>query len=288
MNVNDIEDAEKPMFDNWAGNQGERWLAMVDGLEAMMAPIGEALLAQAVYGPGERVVDVGCGGGWSTRRIGEAVGPNGLALGLDISPALVDEARRRGQAAGLGAVSFELGDAATAMPAAAPFDRLFSRFGVMFFADPYGAFANLRAMLREGGRLDMAVWAPVQNNVWMREVVAIIDRHVGLPRMEARAPGPFALAEQDYVRDLLGKAGFTDVIFDAWEGDQHIGGKGSTPESAADFALGSMQIGELARQGGPDAVEAVRRDLVALYQGYEGPEGVALGAKAWLVSARCG
>src|SRR3546814_17768551 len=118
----------------------------------MIEPVGQALLAQAGYAPGERVVDVGCGGGWTTRQIAAAVGDSGLALGLDISPDLVAAANDRAQRAGLAQIRFAQGDAATGMPVEAPFDRLFSRFGLMFFPEHYHAFATLRTLGRASGR----------------------------------------------------------------------------------------------------------------------------------------
>ena len=100
---------------DWAGQAGMRWLAQLDRFESMIEPIGRALLAQAAYNFGETVVDVGCGGGWTTRQIATAVGNTGFVLGLDISPDLVGMARERAQRAGLANIRFEQGDAATAM-----------------------------------------------------------------------------------------------------------------------------------------------------------------------------
>jgi ubiquinone/menaquinone biosynthesis C-methylase UbiE len=152
------------VIDDWAGARGQRWLRDVDVMEAMLAPIGSAALDHAAHAAGERVLDIGCGGGWTTRQIGAAVGPTGLALGLDISAELVDEAGRR--AAAIPQVRFEAGDAAELVPAGGPFDRLFSRFGVMFFADPTAAFRHMGSQLKPGARLDLAVWANPQWNRW--------------------------------------------------------------------------------------------------------------------------
>ena len=271
---------------DWAGAAGARWLAQLDRFESMIEPIGKALLAQAAYAAGERVVDVGCGGGWTTRQIAAAISDTGFALGLDISPVLVAAAGERAARAGLSNVRFEQGDAATAMPNEAPFDRLFSRFGSMFFSDPYPAFANLRRMLRDGGRLDIAVWAPVADNPWQRSVMSVIGEHIDLPAPQPRAPGPFALGEQDYVVDLLQSAGFTDVEFDAWTGDQRIGGPGSDPESAARFVLNGMHIGDLVRPKGEEIRAAIHEGLVELFERNRDGDGVRMGAKAWLISAR--
>jgi len=217
--MNDADgNSKEPAAHDWAGEAGTRWLAQLDRFESMIEPIGEALLARAAYVAGEKVVDIGCGGGWTTRRIAERTGNTGLALGLDISPELVAAATDRAQRAGLANIRFEQGDAATAMPEEAPFDRLHSRFGTMFFPDPYAAFANLRRMLRASGRLDIAVWAPIADNPWQRNVMAAIRRHIDLPTPQPREPGPFALGEQDYVTDLLRSAGFSNISFDAWTG----------------------------------------------------------------------
>lgn len=271
---------------DWAGEAGTRWLAQLDRFESMIEPIGEALLAQAAYITGEKVVDVGCGGGWTTRQIAAAVGPSGFALGLDISSVLIAAASERAHNAGLANIRFEQGDAATAIPKEAPFDRLFSRFGSMFFPEPYPAFANLRQMLRDGGRLDIAVWAPVADNPWQRSIMAVISEHIDLPVPQPRTPGPFALDDQDYVVDLLHSADFTDVGFDAWTGDQRIGGPGSDPESAARFVLNGMHIGDLVRPKGEEIRVAIHKGLVDLFERNRDGDAVRMGAKAWLVRAR--
>jgi SAM-dependent methyltransferase len=269
--------------DDWSGDRGARWLRDVDVMEAMLRPIGEAVLAQAAYRPGERVLDVGCGGGWTTRAIGAAVGAGGLALGLDISPDLVAEAARR--AAALPQVRFLAGDAAAAAPAEAPFGRLFSRFGVMFFGDPPAAFAHLASLLAPGARLDMAVWANPKWNPWMMEMRRVVGAHVALPSPEPLVPGPFQLADPDYHQPLLEGAGFTGTERTLLELPLLLGGPGSTPEQAAAFALGAFSVGELAAEAGPDVLAAATADLEVLYRGHVVPEGVAMPASVWLLSA---
>ncbi len=271
---------------DWAGPAGARWLAQLDRFETMIEPIGKALLDQAAYSANETVVDIGCGGGWTTRQIASAVGNAGFALGLDISPDLVAAASDRAARAGLANIRFEQGDAASVMPAEAPFDRLFSRFGSMFFADPYSAFANLRRMLRKGGRLDIAVWAPIADNPWQREVMAVIKQYIELPAPEPRAPGPFALADRDYLTDLLQSASFSSIEIAAWVGDQRVGGPGSDPQSAARFVLEGMQIGDLVRASSEQVHKAIHEDLAGLFERNRDDDGVRMGAKAWLVSAR--
>ena len=271
--------------EDWAGEMGARWLASLDRFEGMIAPIGAALLARADYQPGERVLDLGCGGRATTLAIAERVGPAGAALGLDVAPMLVERARQR--AAGAGSTArFVCADAATAKLDTPPFDRLFSRFGSMFFEAPVAAFQNLKAMLKPGARIDLAVWAAPRDNLWMMEVMGVVRRHVDIPPAVPRAPGPFAFEDLVYLEEILTSAGFTGMDVTAYEGLQPVGGPGASPTAAAGFVLASMAVGRVLDEAGSAIREAARADLIALFadRHVEG-EGVMLGAKAWLVSA---
>jgi SAM-dependent methyltransferase len=277
--------AEEMPAEDWAGEMGDKWLANIDRFESMIAPVGAALIQHAAFQPGERVVDIGCGGGVTTIEIGQAVTPGGEALGLDISPQLIGEAERRARAAGSANVRFQVGDAAVAVAEGGPFDRLVSRFGSMFFTEPPAAFANLRRMLRSGGRMDLSVWAPPSENLWIGAMMAIVGRYLDLPAPEPHAPGPFALDDPDYVRPLLANAGFTGISLTLWRGDQYIGGKGANAESAVDFALNALPFGEALAERSPEMAAQARAELVALFAEHETSEGTPMPGAAWLVSA---
>lgn len=270
--------------EDWAGDMGERWLANLDRFEAMIAPIGVALLERAGYAKDERVVDIGCGGGASTRAIAAAVAPDGEALGLDVAPMLVAEAEKRSTA--IVNLRYECADAATASPAGAPFDRLHSRFGSMFFADPHAAFGNLRAMLRPGARIDLAVWGPPRANAWMMEMMGVVRTHVDVPPAEPRAPGPFAFEDLDYLHEVLEAGGFGGIEVDAYEGMQAIGGAGTSSEEALRFVLSSLGVGRILDEQSEEVRARAAQDMEAMFERHfvEG-EGVMLGCKVWLVSA---
>ena len=173
--------------EGWAGETGDNWRDNIDGFEGMIAAIGAALMAKAAFAPGERVVDIGCGGGATTIEIGRAVGAEGEAVGVDVSQGLIETARQR--AAGAGNVRFLVADAGSAKLDGAPYDRLFSRFGIMFFPDFPAAFANLRKMLRNGGRADFSAWAPASENGWIIEMQGILAKHVEWQHRTERQPG---------------------------------------------------------------------------------------------------
>ncbi|WAC22155.1 class I SAM-dependent methyltransferase [Blastomonas sp. SL216] len=270
--------------EDWAGEMGIKWLTHIDRFEGMIAPIGEALLARAGIARGERVIDLGCGGGLTSLAAAEATGPQGAVLGLDISPDLIDEARRRAEEHPN--VRFLCADAATVTLEDAPYDRLISRFGSMFFADPYAAFANLHGLIKPGGRIDLAIWAAPRDNPWMMELMGVARSHIDIPSPDPRTPGPFAFADLDYVRDILAQAGFSAPDIEAYQGEQAIGGAGALPEDAADFALASMAIGRALAEAGPDVLASARDDLLGLFtRHYRDGEGVMMKNKVWLLTA---
>lgn len=278
--------ADALKYEDWAGEMGARWLANLSGFENTIAPAGEALLAHAAYQPGERVVDIGFGGGATSLAIAQAVAPKGEVVGIDISPDLAAATTRRAAAAGIANARFICADAATVAVPEMPFDRLCSRFGSMFFSEPVPAFANLRGLLKTGGRLDLAVWGPPQQNPWMLEGMAVARRHVEMPAPVPRAPGPFAFEERDYMEETLIAAGFSNVNIVAARGELPVGGPGAMPEQAQAFVRHALAFGQALLDYPPQVQEAAAAELTSLYTKYYRPgEGVMMGYAIWLVSA---
>ncbi len=272
---------------DWAGDQGEKWNRYLQQFESMIAPIGDAALQAAALQSGERVLDIGCGGGNTTLQIAAQVGALGEAVGLDISPTLVDTAKKRARDAGVTQAHFACVDAGSATLSRAGFDVLFSRFGVMFFADPVAAFTNLRRMLATPARLAFCCWGPPPENPWVGKLSELIARHVALPPPDPTAPGPFAFADQARTRSILETAGFTQVVFTPWRGAQLLGGPGQTAETAAAFAMQALFVGDAVANQPETVRQAVLQELTALLRQHQTPQGVALDAMAWLVTARC-
>lgn len=271
--------------EDWVAEMGARWLAHIDTFEGMIAPVGSALLEKADLRPGERVVDIGCGGGTTTIAAGRLVWPDGEAIGVDISAALIARAMDRASSAGVANVRLECADASVYSGDDVRFDRLISRFGSMFFPDPYAAFANLHSLIRPGARIDLAVWAAPRDNPWMTAMIAVVRRHLDLPRPEPHAPGPFVFKDPAYLRDILESAGFDKVGFDAWRGDLPFAGPGASSADAVTFALEGMAFRDKVAALDPRARDALVRDLTDLYQGHATRKGVMMSARVWLVQA---
>jgi SAM-dependent methyltransferase len=277
---------DKPTEESlWAGPSGERWLANVDRFEATIQPIGDALIARAGFRPGEHVLDIGCGAGATSIDIARRVAPGGSVTSIDISPGLLAEAKRRAAAAGELPIRFVLGDAATIDLPVGQADWMVSRFGVMFFSDPHGAFAHLRQLLKPTGQLAIACWAPLKENAWMREVRSILAAHMELAAPVPHGSGPFAFDDPDYVRGLLGSAKFKQIEITPWKGELFVGGAGSNAEAAADFLLKALFIAQLGEDVGQDKKRLIRQQVVQRLGSFMTPAGVSMPASAWLVSA---
>lgn len=271
--------------DSWAGEMGEKWNNYVDQFEGMIAPVGEAAINHAAFQAGETVIDIGCGGGATTFDIAKRIG-EGHVTGLDLSRTLVNTANKRLAASGLANIDFLCADAATGNPGK-HYDVLFSRFGVMFFDNPYAAFKNMRTFLKDDGRASFVCWGPPSEQPWVGQLMAIAAKYVDLPPPVPNAPGPFAFGDKNYLRDILEQAAFRDVEITRWVGNQQLGGPGSTPESAARFVMDALFLGDaLADQ--PDTIkEQAYGDAVNLLENFVVDGNVALPGCAWLVRADC-
>jgi ubiquinone/menaquinone biosynthesis C-methylase UbiE len=160
----------------WNSAGGRRWVERQQSQDIVLGPILQATLERAQVRQGERVVDIGCGTGASAIALAERVGPSGHVLGVDVSAPMLARAAER--LAPGGPVKFVRADATTYRFETATFDLLFSRFGVMFFAEPARAFANLRTALKPGGRLAFACWRKFDENPWLKVPLRAALEHV--------------------------------------------------------------------------------------------------------------
>ncbi|KYF89754.1 SAM-dependent methyltransferase [Sorangium cellulosum] len=210
-----MSEADQPNRDQaalWNDAGGPIWVEMQGVLDAMLAPLGAPLLEEAFPGEGGRVLDVGCGAGATALAMARRLGPAGRCLGVDISGPLVAAARARAAAEGLSSAAFVQADAQTHRFEPGEFDAVISRFGVMFFADPAAAFANLRRAARRDARLSFVAWRSPAENPFMTEAArAAAPLLPNLPTPGPDAPGPFAFADSDRVQRILDASGWTDV-----------------------------------------------------------------------------
>ncbi|HVW47809.1 MAG TPA: class I SAM-dependent methyltransferase [Solirubrobacterales bacterium] len=193
----------------WNGAMGRTWADMARITDRLFEPLAAPLVEVAGDGA-TAALDVGCGAGFTTLAVARALGRDARTVGADISEPLLLAARERAMAAGE-PIEFILGDAGAVEFAAASFDLIVSRLGVMFFADPVAAFANLRRAATAGGRLRFVAWRGPEENPLMTLTARATADILDLPDRVANAPGPYGLADPERTRGILAEAGWDSI-----------------------------------------------------------------------------
>jgi SAM-dependent methyltransferase len=227
------------------------------------------------------VLDIGCGAGQTTREAAR-VAVKGSVVGVDTSAEMLEVARRRGAEEGLRNVGFEQGDAQVQAFPAAHFDLCISRFGVMFFADPAAAFANIGRAMRPGARLVLMVWQSQERNEWATTIQrALAPGTVA----SASADVPFSLSDPAVATGILTTAGFASVVFaEVYEPVFY----GPDVDAAYDAVIGLGFAKEaLAGVDAAAAGEALQR-LRALLDAHLAADGVLFDSRAWIITAHRG
>jgi SAM-dependent methyltransferase len=275
----------------WDGVLFDRFVEFRKALVAGLGAHSDKALELYPPAPGERAIDIGCGFGDTTREIAAAVAPGGEAVGVDAASRFIAACREEAAAEGVDNVRFEVADVEAGLPAelGGGFDRVFSRMGTMFFANPVPAMRNIRATMRPGGLLTMVVWRQKAENVFMYEAEQITERFLTHPDQTDEptcGPGPFSMANADTTSGIMQAAGYEDVTLTRcdrpmWQGD--------TIEEALDLVMALGPAGELIRvnmergeQLRPQILEALKEGLAQ----YVSADGVYAQTSSWIVAAR--
>lgn len=270
----------------WDGAGGDKWIRRSAEIDMNVAPAQAAAIDAAGIAAGMRVLDIGCGCGGSSLAIAARVGASGHVLGIDISHAMIAEAQR--VSGDIAQAKFMVADAATHDFGAEKFDRLFSRFGVMFFGDPARAFAHLRGALKRDGQLTFVCWRPLPENPWMLTPLAAVCKHVPRPqRPGPEDPGPYSFGDPERVTRILTQAGFAAPEFAKFDFEMDLAlGRGleAAVESASNVGAASAAMTGHPPELRAAAVEELRRTLAPL----ERDGRVPLAAAVWIVTARPG
>ncbi|HLA73278.1 MAG TPA: methyltransferase domain-containing protein [Steroidobacteraceae bacterium] len=232
--------------------------------------------------PTDRVLDVGCGAGQTTRDAARAAS-FGSVLGVDISEQMLERARRLTLRADLKNIAYELGDAQVHRFQPAHFDLLISRFGTMFFADPVAAFANLAHASKPGARLVMMVWQSSERNEWANaipEALTVPDHVVSATSFWRE---PFSLADTLVVETILHKTGFRDVSFTEVHEPVYYG---PDVDTACEIVCSFKNTKDMLANLDGDAEERVLDQLRGMLDGHLTESGVLFDSRAWIVTAR--
>lgn len=267
----------------WNGPGGRHWTDRQQLQDIVLAPVSKILIERAAVKTGEAIIDVGCGCGATSFDLLKQVGPTGRVTGIDISEPMLGRARERAPANA--PVEFVLADATVYPFAPASADMLFSRFGVMFFAQPSDSFANMRKALRPAGRLAFACWRTPRDNPWMmlglQEAYKFVPK---LPEMKPDDPGPFSFASEERVRKILGDAGFSNIAMERADLSLDIA-TGRGLEAAIETTLAIGPTSRALENQPPDKIEATTQSIRTMLASHQKGNTIPLGGSIWIVTA---
>ncbi len=263
----------------WNEQMGRNWVRSQSDVDTVMAAVGAAVLDACAARPGERALDIGCGAGAIALALAEAVGPAGSVTGADVSAPLLERARARAVEDGIGNLDFVLADAQDHDFALGGFDLVASRFGVMFFADPVAAFANLRRAVRPGGRLAFVAWSGAAQNPFFAVPQSLVNARFGLePQPPSDEPGPMAFRDIGRVTGILSEAGWREPRGEEIAVDLHH------PDGVAGMTSLCANIGPLVRGvrdagAGPEALDELLARLADALAPFAADDGIRVPAR---------
>lgn len=264
----------------WNGSAGQVWVEEKDLLDAMLSPFIAPLMEVVPDRTDEHLLDVGCGTGATTIA---AAARGGRCVGVDISAQMIARARERASEVGSGA-DFVLADAQEYAFEPGRFDRIISRFGVMFFPEPIKAFINLRASARAGARLRFIAWRGSTENPFMTTAERVAGPYLpDLPPRVPNAPGQFAFADRERIGAILAGAGWSAISVAPFDTTC------SFPASQLpDYVMKMGPVGQQLQQAELQLREQVRPKLREAFHAYVRGDEVRFRAACWLVDASAG
>lgn len=265
----------------WDGEEGDDWTENAARYEATDRWISTRFEAECPIASTDRVLDIGCGTGKSTRAAARRAAA-GSVVGIDLSSRMLDYAREQTRAEGLTNVEYVRADAQVHEFDAAAFDLAMSDFGAMFFHDPVAAFTNIGGALRPGGRIALLAWQPFERNEWLSAIFSALDAGRSLPTPPAGAPGPFGLAEADMVREIMHSSGFSDVELIPIAEPIFLG---ADADDAWAFVSELGIVRGLTAGLEDDQRQAAMDRLHQVVDDSETSDGAVLGSAAWLITA---
>ena len=258
------------------------WRKHDERLRQTTAPVTRRLLELAAIGPGMRVLDIASGTGEPALPVAAVVGPQGFVLLTDFSQEMLDVARDKAQAQGLGNVDFRRVDGEEVDAEPQSFDAVLCRWGLMFMPEPVRCLQAAHRALKPGGRMAVAVWGPPQLNPFFTIPVGVLRNYVDIPPPDPDAPGVFAFADRNKLASVLTQAGFRDVQVEDLE--LTMADFGSGREYAEYLTEVAGPVGTMLRQVPEDQRQKALEGIAAAAAGGDPAGSVSLSGYALLAS----
>ena len=199
----------------WNEAPGQSWVVNDTAMNERLQAISD-ILFQGLDATGcNNGLDIGCGAGSTTRRLAAIMGNRARVTGLDISEKLLALARSHPESVGK---DFLQADAQSCKFEPEGFDLAISRFGVMFFENPFKAFQNIKSAVQKGREIRFVCWAPISANDFFLSPLNTVVDITGVSFAEpGKEPGPLAFSDRTYLSSILKAAEFSSINIDIVE-----------------------------------------------------------------------
>ena len=200
-------------YEFWNKGIGQKWVKEDDAINERFTILTKEFFSRASIKKNDKVLDIGCGGGITSFEASKLAGKDGYVLGADISEILLNLAKKK--FSNIKNLEFQYCDVQNYNFENNFFNKVISRFGVMFFENPIVAFKNIYNSIQNGGSLHFVCWTNVLENEFFTVAANIIIKHLNreFPKV-TRTPGPFAFSEAKYVKQILNASGFENIKVD--------------------------------------------------------------------------
>ena len=280
-----MEDKNIKQRQFWSGAGGDVWVNKQREMDIMLNPLGDRVIERLDLKSDAKIIDIGCGCGATTLEIAKKI-TQGEILGVDISEPMLDKATETAKEMSLSNISFEVKDVQVDVMPQNYFDVAFSRFGVMFFEDPFEAFKNIHTSLREDGLLSFVCWQNASLNPWQSLSIQVIKEFLDLPAPAPKSPGPFAFEDKTYLEDILRESGFKGLeILDNQEDIVMFSGK-SIREACEDYLTINPVVTEMLKNSKPELTEEILEALVIKFSNFHQNDGLLFPSATWIVTAK--
>ena len=268
----------------WSGSGGDVWVNKQSEMDIMLNPLGTKAISKLDLSKATKIIDIGCGCGATTLEIAKQL-EEGEIIGVDISEPMLARAAKNASDQSLSNANFQVLDVQVDdMPS--DFDIAFSRFGVMFFEDPYQAFSNIYKSLKENGQLSFVCWQNPPLNPWQSLSLQVIKEYLDLPSPPPKSPGPFAFEDKNYISDILNQSNFKDIeIEDNQEDIVMFSGK-SIEEACEDYLTINPVVTEMLKNSKDELKDEILQALILKFSEFHNGDGLLFPSATWIVTAR--
>ena len=280
-----MEDKNIKQKQFWSGAGGDVWVDKQREMDIMLNPLGERVIQGLDLKEETKILDIGCGCGATTLEIAKIVN-QGEVIGVDISEPMLERATQTASDMALTNISYQVKDVQVDEMPNKYFDIAFSRFGVMFFEDPFEAFNNINHSLKDDGQLSFVCWQHASLNPWQSLSIQVIKEFLDLPAPAPKSPGPFAFEDKSYIDEILTESGFRDIeIKDNQEDIVMFSGK-SIREACEDYLTINPVVTEMLKNSPSELREEILEALIGKFSNYHKDDGLLFPSATWIVTAK--